>query len=168
MNHCIAPITPVAGCCGPVDTQSPIAVTINPEARVSVMRTSAPLGELAPGEWHTIDVAIVNEGFVTGPMTIEAEPVPGCDLDLPVHQLTGERRQDAAFRVRFSSATILDLTLTFRAHSSLGGLAKHSTVHFLLRATPPEKQVPLITPQDNAFGVDSAFAHPIHSQAGIP
>lgn len=130
MSHC----APAVGCCGPVETDAPIAVTINPEARVSVLRTSAPLEDVAPGDWHTIDVTIVNEGFVTGPLSIEAGPVRGIDLDLPVHELTGERRQDAAFRIRFSAAAVVDVTLTFRALTALGGLAKHSTIHLLLRA----------------------------------
>lgn len=130
MSHC----APAVGCCGPVETDAPIAVTINPEARVSVARTSAPLTELTPDDWHTIDVTVVNDGFVTGPLTIEAEPPNGIYLDLPVHELTGERRQDAAFRVRFNAAAVLDVTLTFRALTALGGLANHSTVHLLLRA----------------------------------
>jgi len=125
---------PAAGCCGPVETDAPIAVTINPEARVNVVCTSAPLGELTRGDWHTIDVAVVNDGFVTGPLAIEAEPVRGVDLDLPVHELRGEHLQDVAFRVRFNTATVADVTLTFRALAALGGLANHSTVHLLLRA----------------------------------
>lgn len=125
---------PAAGCCGPVETDAPIAVTINPEARLNVVCTSAPLGELTRGDWHTIDVAVVNDGFVTGPLAIEAEPVRGVDLDLPVHELRGEHLQDVAFRVRFNTATVADVTLTFRALAALGGLANHSTVHLLLRA----------------------------------
>jgi hypothetical protein len=125
---------PAAGCCGPVETDAPIAVTINPEARVNAVYTSAPLGELTRGDWHTIDVAVVNDGFVTGPLAIEAEPVRGVDLDLPVHELCGEHHQDVAFRVRFNTATVADVTLTFRALAALGGLANHSTIHLLLRA----------------------------------
>ncbi|MFE3001810.1 hypothetical protein ACFXG4_43385 [Nocardia sp. NPDC059246] len=130
MSHC----APAVGCCGPVETDAPIAVVINPEARVNVARTSAPLGELTPGDWHTIDVTVVNDGFVTGPLAIEATPVRGIDLDLPVHELTGEHRQDATFRIRFNTAAVADVTLTFRALAALGGLANHSTIHLLLRA----------------------------------
>ena len=125
---------PACGCSGPVETQAPIAVTINPEARVSVARTTAPIGRLTPAEWHTIDVTLINDGFVTGPLAIETEPVPGIELDLPVHELTGEHRQDLAFRVRFNAPTVVDVSLTFRALAALGGLANHSTLHLLLRA----------------------------------
>lgn len=124
---------PACGCAGPVETDAPIAVTINPEARVNVARTSAPIGELVAGEWHTIDVAVVNDGFVTGPLALEAEPVRGIELDLPVHELTGEHHQDASFRVRFDVPTTVEVTLTFRALAALGGLANHSTIHLLLR-----------------------------------
>ncbi len=125
---------PAIGCCGPVETDAPLAVTINPEARVNVARSGAPIGTLKPGEWHTLDVTVVNDGFVTGPLAIEAEPVRGVQLDLPLHELTGEHRQDAALRVRLDAPTVVDVTLTFRALGALGGLANHSTVNLLLSA----------------------------------
>ena len=127
---------PAVGCCGPVETDAPIAVTINPEARVNVARSGAPIGTLTPGEWHTVAVTIVNDGFVTGPLAVEAEPVRGLELDLPHHELTGEHRQDAAFRVRLDEPTVVDVTLTFRALGALGGLANHSTVNLLLSSRP--------------------------------
>jgi hypothetical protein len=125
---------PAVGCCGPVETDAQLAVTINPEARVNVSRSGAPIGTLKPGEWHTLAVTVVNDGFVTGPLAIEAEPVSGLQLDLPNHELTGEHRQEAAFRVRLDAPTVVDLTLTFRALGALGGLANHSTVNLLLSA----------------------------------
>ncbi|GAA1134886.1 hypothetical protein GCM10009630_36950 [Kribbella jejuensis] len=123
---------PAMGCCGPVATDAPIAVTINPEARVNVARSGAPVGTLTTGEWHTIPVTVVNDGFVTGPLVVEAEPVPGLELDAAANELTGEHRQDAAFRVRLDEPTMVDVTLTFRALGALGGLANHSTVNLLL------------------------------------
>ena len=123
-----------AGCCGPVETTAPLSVTINPEARVNVARTGEPVGTLTPGDWHTIDFPIVNTGYVTGPLVIEADPVRGLQLDLPAHELTGEPRQETAFRVRFDVPTVVDVTLTFRALGALGGLAIHSTVNLLLSA----------------------------------
>jgi hypothetical protein len=122
------------GCSAPVETHAPIAVTINPEARVNVARTPAPIGRLTPAVWHRIDVTLVNEGFVTGPLTIETESIPGVHLDLPVHELTGEHRQEFAFRVLFEQPTVADVPLTFRALAALGGLATHSTIHLFLRA----------------------------------
>lgn len=125
---------PTRGCCGTVETAFPIAVTINPEARVSAMLTGAALGEPMRDDWHKIDIAILNEGFVTGPLAIEAEPASGVLFDLPVHELTGQRRQDGAFFVCLTTVSVADVTLTFRALSAIGGLANHNTIHLLLRA----------------------------------
>jgi hypothetical protein len=122
------------GCCGPVDTTAPISVTINPEARVNVARTATRLGTMTPGEWHTIDITIVNLGYVTGQLVIESPPVPGVELDLPIHELTGEERQEGGIRVRFDAPTVVDTTLTFRALGALGGLALHSSLNLLLRS----------------------------------
>lgn len=130
--------THVGGCCGPVESDAPIAVTINPEARVSVVRTKTPVGNPKPGEWHTIPITVINQGFVTGVLSIEADPVRGIQFDLPVNGLTGEPLQDAAFRVRLEASAV-DITLTFRATAALGGLANHSTLHFLVRSDSPEQ-----------------------------
>jgi hypothetical protein len=123
-----------AGCCAPVDTTAPLSVTINPEARVNVARTRRRVESLSTGDWHTIEFPIVNTGYVTGLLVIESDPVPGVELDLPVHELTGEPRQEGAFRVRFDVPAIVDVTLTFRALEALGGLALHSTLHLILRS----------------------------------
>lgn len=124
-----------AGCCGPVDTAAPISVTINPEARVNVARTGTRVAPLHTGHWHPIDITIVNTGYVTGQLVIESSPVPsGVELDLPVHALSGEPRQEGGLRVRFDVPSIVDLTLTFRALGALGGLAIHSSLHLLLRS----------------------------------
>jgi hypothetical protein len=123
-----------AGCCGPVDTTAPLSVTINPEARVNVARTASRVESLAVGDWHTIEFPIVNTGYVTGRLVIEAGPVPGVELDLPVHELTGQPRQEGHLRVRFDVPAIVDVTLTFRALGALGGLAIHSSQHLILRS----------------------------------
>ncbi len=123
-----------AGCCGPVETTAPLSVTINPEARVNVARTGNRVESLPVGEWHAIEFPIVNTGFVTGLLVIESDPVPGVELDLPAHELTGVPRQEGAFRVRFDEPTIVDVTLTFRALGALGGLALHSSLHLILRS----------------------------------
>ncbi|WP_328324590.1 hypothetical protein OHA70_33680 [Kribbella sp. NBC_00382] len=134
-----------AGCCAPVDTTAPISVTINPEARVNAARTGHRVASLAMGDWHPIEFPIVNTGFVTGQLVIEADPVPGIELDLPVHELTGEPLQEGGFRVRFDVPTIVDVTLTFRAVGALGGLAIHSTLHLLLRSHMGRQPVNLLT-----------------------
>jgi hypothetical protein len=123
-----------AGCCGPVDTTAPLSVTINPEARVNAARTGSRVESLPIGAWHTIEFPIVNTGYVTGLLVIEADPVPDIELDLPAHELTGKPRQEGALRVRFDVPAIVDVTLTFRALAALGGLAIHSSLHLILRS----------------------------------
>lgn len=123
-----------AGCCGPVETTAPISVTINPEARVNVARTGNRVGSLPVGDWHKIQFPIVNTGFVTGQLVIEGDPVPGIELDLPVHELTGVPREEGYFRVRFDEPSIVDVSLTFSALGALGGLAIHSSLHLILRS----------------------------------
>jgi len=125
-----------AGCCAPVQTTAPFSVTINPEARVNVARTANRVAALTTGDWHTIDFPIVNTGYVTGQLVIEGDPVPGVELDLPTHHLTGEPRQEGQVRVRFDVPTVVDVTLNFRALGSLGGLALHSSLHLILRSVP--------------------------------
>lgn len=124
----------MAGCCDPVETTAPISVVINPEARVNVATTGNRVPSLAAGEWHTIEFPIVNTGFVTGRLVIETDPVPGVELDLPVHELTGGPTQDGTLRVRFDDPAVVDVTLRFRALGSLGGLALHSSLHLILRS----------------------------------
>ncbi|MEU8221619.1 hypothetical protein [Kribbella sp. NPDC048915] len=125
---------PAVGCCGPVTTDAPIAVTINPEARVNVARSGAPVGTLTPGEWHPIAVTVVNDGFVTGPLAVSCDPVRGLEVEQPWPELTGEHRQENVFRVRLDAPGVVDVTLTFSALQALGGLALHSTVNLLLTA----------------------------------
>ncbi|MDX3005089.1 hypothetical protein PWY87_25665 [Kribbella solani] len=117
-----------------METDAPIAITINPEARVNVTRTTAPIPTLTPNEWHPIPITLTNEGFVTGPLSITTDPVPGLDLDLPTPTITGAPRQDLAIHARLHSPTTVDISLTFRALNALGGLATHSQIHLLLRA----------------------------------
>jgi hypothetical protein len=115
------------------ETHAPVSVTINPEARVNVARTGAPLPEFPAGEWVSIPVAIFNQGFVTGPLAIvQTRPVPGIELDLPQHPLTG-RDHEVFFRVRFEAPAVVDVELRFYALGALGGLADHNTLALLLR-----------------------------------
>ncbi|WP_344240222.1 hypothetical protein [Kribbella hippodromi] len=118
-----------------METDAPITVTINPEARVNVARTTAPIPTLTPNEWHPIPITLTNEGFVTGPLAITTDPVPGLDLNLPTHTITGAPRQDLTIHARLHTPTTVDVSLTFKALNALGGLATHSHLHLLLRAT---------------------------------
>jgi hypothetical protein len=116
------------------EVTAPILVTINPEARVTAEATAAPVPRAAVGEWVETPVAILNEGFVTGDLTIEATPPAGLELDLPSTLLTGEHLQFAAFRYRLVGSNPVDVSLRFWALGALGGLADKNTLSLLLRA----------------------------------
>jgi len=68
---------PGCACCTPATTNAAFVVTINPEGRVEAHRTDVEVDALRPGEWATIGVAVVNQGYVTGPLQLRSSTVPG-------------------------------------------------------------------------------------------
>lgn len=132
---------PGCTCCTPIETGAAFVVTINPEGRVDAARTDAPIAELSPGEWVDIDVMIMNQGHVTGPLQLRWSTVPSVELDAPDTQLTGAPTQDTRFRVRFAEPGAADLTLRFWALGSLGGLANKNTAYLYLRCRSDDLRV---------------------------
>lgn len=124
---------PGCSCCATVATDSAFVVTINPEGRVEAARTDVAIDALRPGEWATIGVAIVNQGYVTGPLQLRCSPVPGVEVDAPDTQLSGAPSQDIEFRVCLAEPGAADLTLRFWALGALGGLANKNTAYLYLR-----------------------------------
>jgi hypothetical protein len=124
---------PGCSCCAPADTDAAFAVTINPEGRVEAARTDVAVDALPPGEWATIRVAVLNQGYVTGALQVRWSPLPGVEVDAPDTELTGESIQDAEFRVRLTEPGAADLTVRFWALGSLGGLANKNTSSLYLR-----------------------------------
>lgn len=119
-------------CCTP-DADAPFVVTINPEGRVEAARTEVAVDALRPGEWATIAVAVVNQGYVTGPLQVRWSPLPGVEVDAPDTQLTGQPAQETEFHVRLAEPGDADLTLRFWALGALGGLANKNTAYLYLR-----------------------------------
>ena len=127
--HC----EPGCVCCTPPTANAVFAVTINPEARVNVDRTDVSVDTLRPGDWTIIPVAVVNEGYVTGPLQLRWSIVPGVEIDASDTELTGAPVQDAQFRIRLTEPHDADLTLRFWALGALGGLANKNTTSLYLR-----------------------------------
>jgi hypothetical protein len=100
---------------------------------VEARRTDVEVEALRPGEWATVGVAIVNQGYVTGPLQVRWSTVPGVEVDAPNTELIGEPRQDTEFRVRLTEPGAADLTLRFWALGALGGLANKNTAYLYLR-----------------------------------
>ena len=129
MNGC----EPGCSCCGPTETTSPIVVTINPEARVSVQRTDVPLGTAAPDQWLDIPFDVINQGFVTGALTIEPSRLHSVELHAAPTALSGSASQRGRFRVRAGAGVVEDITLRFWARGALGGLADRNSIDLLIR-----------------------------------
>ncbi|MGW3955390.1 hypothetical protein ACWEKM_31660 [Streptomyces sp. NPDC004752] len=127
-------------CCGSTATEAPILVTINPEARVNVTRVPVALPEIRSGEWTAIPISVVNEGYTTGALVIEASPVMGIEFDDLHHVLTG-RNQEIHLLVRFDEAATVEIELRFLAAHALGGLSLHDTIPLILRCERTESPV---------------------------
>ncbi len=116
----------------------PIKITINPEARVSVVLAGAlplptPCGTVA--DWP---VKIVNQGFVTSQLEAEVVgDVPlGVTLDFHPALLKGVPEELRMLHLTLTKPGVIDLTLAFRAHNEMPDLGGRDRVHFLLRCLP--------------------------------
>lgn len=121
--------------CAPPATNAVFIVTINPEARVNVDCSGASIDALNVGHWAIIPVAIVNEGYVTGPLQMRWSGVPGVEIDAPDTELTGASVQDTQFRIRLTEPIDADLTIRFWALGALGGLANKNTTSLYVRCS---------------------------------
>lgn len=130
MNHQCGPN---CSCCV-VDSDAPIAVSINPEARVTAQRTAAPLDRGHVGAWTDLPYTVMNDGFVTGPLVIETWPVDGLEIDAPQLELTGVANQRGLLHIRLAYPGSVDITLRFWSLGAIGGLANKNTVTLLYRA----------------------------------
>jgi hypothetical protein len=127
-----------------IDGQSPkdppIRITINPEARVSVILTGALPPPTRCGTISDLPVKIVNQGFVTA--RLEAELVgdapAGVTLDFRPLPLTGVPEEFRELHIVMTNPGPIDLTIAFRAHNETPDLGGRDRIHFLLRCLPVE------------------------------
>jgi hypothetical protein len=115
--------------------ETPIKITINPEARVSVSRRD----DLPPVSVYEnvmeLPVTIINEGFVTA--SLEARlvgSVPrGTSVDFPSEPLKGIREERRFLRVTLVSNEAVDVTIAFRIKNDISAISDRDRVHLLLR-----------------------------------
>jgi hypothetical protein len=116
----------------------PIKITINPEARVSVVMAGALPPPVPCGTATDLPVKIVNQGFVTS--QLEAEVVgdspPVVTLDFHPAPLKGVPEELRMLHLTLSKPGVIDLTLAFRAHNEIPDLGGRDRVHFLLHCLP--------------------------------
>lgn len=114
--------------------EPPIKITINPEARVSVVLSGA-LPRPAPcGTAADLPVKIVNQGFITS--RLEAEfvgDVPaGVRLDFHPAPLKGLREESLKLSITLRKPDATDLTIAFRAHNETPDLGGRDRIHFVM------------------------------------
>ncbi len=115
--------------------EPPIKITINPEARVSVVMTGVLPAPTPCGKAVDFPVKIVNQGFVTS--RLEAELVghvpPGVTLDFHPAPLKGVPKEFRMLHVTLTRRGVVDLTVAFKSHNEIPDFDGRDRVHFLVR-----------------------------------
>jgi hypothetical protein len=114
--------------------EPPIVLTINPEARVSVVMAGALPPAVPCGSALDLNVKVVNQGFVTA--SLEAALVgnapAGVTLHLDPEPLKGIPEESRILRVTLTHRGQTDLTVAFRAHNEIPDLDGRDRIHFLV------------------------------------
>lgn len=113
---------------------SPILVTINPEARVSVRLVAALPPAPVCGSALDIAVKVVNQGYVTAPLQVFwlSEPPPGASLTLLGDSLSGAAEERRILRVTLTNPELTDVTIGFNTRNNIPDIGGRDRVHFLL------------------------------------
>lgn len=116
---------------------APITITINPEARVSVVLSGALPATVACGTATNVPVRVVNHGFLTG--TLEAALVghvpTGVKVAFDGQPLKGIREELRELRVTLTEPGATDITVAFKPHHGSPDLGGRDRIHFLMRCT---------------------------------
>jgi hypothetical protein len=120
----------------------PIKITINPEARVSVVLAGALPPPAPCGRVTELPVKIVNQGFVTAPLEAElvGDAPAGVTLDFHPTPLKGLPEEQRILRITLAKPGPTDLTIAFRTHNEAPDLGGRNRVHFLMDCLPVHVQ----------------------------
>lgn len=120
-------------------SDAPITITINPEARVSVVLSGALPASVACGKATAIPVMVVNHGFLTS--TLEADLVgyvpTGVKIAFHGQPLKGAPEELRELRITLTEPGATDITVAFKAHHGSPDLGGRDRIHFLMRCTGP-------------------------------
>jgi hypothetical protein len=116
-------------------TDPPIAITINPEARVSVALAGALPPPSPCGKPTELRVAITNQGFVTSQLeaAFVGDAPAGATLDFHPAPLKGAPHELRSLRITLAHPGATDLTIAFHARHEAPDLGERDRVHFLMR-----------------------------------
>lgn len=112
-----------------------LTITINPEARVSVMRTGELPAAVECGKALEVPVAIANQGMVTAPLeaSLVGSVPEGVVLEFSAEPLKGTAEERRALRLTLTKAPLVDVTVAFRAKNDIPDLGGRDRVHLLVR-----------------------------------
>jgi hypothetical protein len=115
-------------------SDAPIKITINPEARISVVLAGALPRPVPCGTPVDLQVKILNRGFVTARLEAEfvGDAPTGASLEFPPVPLTGIREELRNLRITLTKPNFTDLTIAFRAQNETPDLGGRDRVHFLM------------------------------------
>jgi hypothetical protein len=119
-------------------THAAIEVTINPEARVSVIRASASLPRFACGIAEPLLIRILNQGRVTSVLNVHLlgeATAPAASLNPVTPHLAGASVEYRLLILTVKSVRPIDLTLGVDAGPGTGDLAFRSHLSMLLQCS---------------------------------
>jgi hypothetical protein len=113
---------------------TPVVVTINPEARVSVALSRSLLPAPSSADSVTLQVAVLNDAFITLPLeAVLLDPVhAGVTLEFPRAALTGQPREHRTLTLRMERQGPVDITVGFRLEDERADLGGRDRFHFLV------------------------------------
>lgn len=114
--------------------EAPIKITINPEARISVVLAGALPRPVPCGSPVDLQVKILNLAFVTARLEAQfvGDAPMGASLEFHPVPLKGVREEFRNLRVTLTKPNFTDLTIAFRAHNETPDLGGRDRVHFLM------------------------------------
>ena len=114
--------------------QAPIAVTINPEARVSVVWVGDVLPPVPCRRPVNLRVRIVNRGFVTSRLKVESvgEVRDNIKVDFESSPLQGIPEEVRNLRIILTKPDPTDVTLAFKLLNETPDLGGRDRIHFLM------------------------------------
>ena len=126
---------PIRGVSAASPGDPPIAITINPEARVSATLAGTLPPPVPCGTPAELAVKVVNQGFVTAPLeAVLAGNVPeGATIDFRPEPLSGAPEELRSLRIVLTHPGVTDLTISFKARNEIPDLGGRDRIHFLLR-----------------------------------
>jgi hypothetical protein len=115
-----------------------IAVTVNPEARVSAVLGDARPRQVKCGNPLPLDVRVFNQGGITAPLNVRLVGAPEyVSIHLEGPSLSGQPEENRTLHVILLRPGATDITIAFSITGDDGDLADRDRVHVLVRCTKP-------------------------------